>query len=59
MRKKYTQCVVLSFRLRETDAKLARALAAARDETFSDLVRELLLNEIRRDAVQHLEHQQK
>ena len=36
MRKKYTQNVVLSFRLREADANLARALAAGRDETFSD-----------------------
>ena len=57
MRKKYTQNVVLSFRLREADANLARALAAGRDETFSDLVRDLLLDEVRRDAVQRLEHQ--
>ena len=57
MRKKYTHSKVLSFRLRETDADLARALAVGRDETFSDLVRDLLLDEIRRDAVQHLERQ--
>ena len=53
--KNLRQDVVLSFRLNPFEAELVRSLAASRGRTFSDLVRKLVLAEVRHEAVQHLD----
>ena len=53
--KNLRQDVVLSFRLNRFEADLVRWFAAFRGRTFSDLVRELLLDEVRQDAVERLD----